>query len=73
MPTKDELKAGVALVAAVAEAIRELKSVPSGHLYTRLQGRVTLDGYNKMISILKNAKLVEEKNFVLTWVGPEVG
>lgn len=69
---KDELKAGVAMIAAVAEAIRELGSVPSGHLYARLQGKVTLEGYNKLIDILKNAKMVEEKNHLLTWIGPEI-
>jgi hypothetical protein len=69
---KDELKAGVAMIAAVAEAIREVGQIPSGHLYARLQGKVTLDGYNKLIGILKNAKLIEENNHLLTWIGPEI-
>lgn len=69
---KDQLKAGVAMVAAVSEAIRELGSVPSGHLYARLQDKLTLDQYEKLINILKNAKLVEENNHLLTWIGPVI-
>jgi hypothetical protein len=65
-----QVTAGIRIAAAVAEAIRDLGSVPSGHLYARLMGHMDLDTYNKVIGVLKQAKLVEEKNHLLTWVGP---
>jgi len=65
---KTEVQAAIKLVQAVAEAIRELKSVPSGHLYAQLMGYMSLDEYNKIIRILKNAKLVTEENYLLTWI-----
>jgi hypothetical protein len=55
---------------AVAEAIRELGSVPSGHLYAQLMDKMSLETYTAVIQVLKNTKLVEEKNHLLTWIGP---
>lgn len=69
--TAEQITAGIRMAAAVGEAIRELGSVPSGHLYARLMGRMSLDTYNKLISLLKQANLVEENNHLLTWVGPK--
>lgn len=70
-PTKEQVTAGIRMAAAVGEAIRDLGSVPSGHLYARLMGHMSLDTYNGLIGILKKANLVEESNHVLTWVGPK--
>jgi hypothetical protein len=56
---KEQVKAAITIVAAVAEAIRELGSIPSD-----------LSGYTKIIETLKNAGLVAEQNNLLTWVGP---
>ena len=69
---KSEAKAAVAVVAAVGEAIRGLGSVPSGHLYAQLMGKMNLDQYNQVIGILKRAGLVSESFHELKWVGPEV-
>lgn len=68
--TPDELKAAVAMTAAVAETIKTLGSVPSGHLYAQLMDRMSLETFESLIGILKRAKLVEENNHLLTWVGP---
>jgi hypothetical protein len=64
------LNAGVLATLAVAEAIRELGSVPSGHLYARLMGQLSVESYGAIIRTLKGAGLVEEKSHLLTWVGP---
>lgn len=70
-PTVEQVTAGIRVAAAVGETIRELGSVPSGHLYAALMGRMDLDAYNKCIGLLKQANLVEESNHLLTWVGPK--
>jgi len=69
--TAQQVTAGIRMAAAVGEAIRDLGSVPSGHLYARLMGHMDLDTYNKLIGLLKQANLVEESNHLLTWVGPK--
>lgn len=66
---KKKLDAAIAIMKAVADAIKELGSVPSGHLYARLMSCMTLEEYNKIISMLKEAGVVKEENFLLTWVG----
>jgi hypothetical protein len=68
-PTKDDVKAALAVVAAVTETIRELGEVPSGHLYARLMGRMSLETYNQIIQTIKNTGLVSETGHVLKWVG----
>jgi hypothetical protein len=33
-------------------------------------GHMILDSFNRIVGSLKGAGLVEEENFVLTWIGP---
>lgn len=70
--TKEQVKSAFTALAAVAEAIREAKRIPSGTLYAMLIGKVDMPSYERMISMLKNAKLIEERFHELIWVGPEV-
>jgi len=60
------------IVFAVAEAIREAGSIPSGTLYAALIGKVDINGYESIIRTLKNAGLVTEQSHMLTWIGPEI-
>jgi hypothetical protein len=69
-PTKEEAVAYVQIIAALAEAIRGLGSVPSGHLYAYVMGGMSFPQYSRAIEVLKGADLVKEDGHVLTWVGP---
>lgn len=71
--TKEQAAAGLAVIMAVAETIRELGECPSGPLYARLMGRVSFESYQSIIRTLKGANLVTERNSMLTWIGPKVG
>ena len=62
-------KAAVAVVVAIGETIKDLGSVPSGHLYAQLMGRMSLETYNKVIALLVKTGAVKEENHLLTWVG----
>lgn len=62
-------KAAMAIVLAVGEAIKELGSVPNGHLYAQLMGRMSLETYNKVIALLVKVGAVKNENHLLTWVG----
>ena len=64
----EQTKATLEIVKAIAEAIRALGSVPSGHLYARVMGCLSLSQYNQVIGILKKQGLVEEKYHELTWI-----
>ena len=64
-----QLAAGLEVIRAIADAIRELRSVPSGHLYAQVMARLAFPEYEKVIGILKGAGLVRESNdHLLTWV-----
>lgn len=66
---RQQVDAALKQTMAVAEAIKELKEVPSGHLYARVMQFMTLHSYNSIIDILKRAGLVTETNNLLRWVG----
>jgi hypothetical protein len=70
--TKQEVASTVAIVKAIAETIKELGSVPSGHLYAQLMGRMSLDQYNQIIAMLVRADLVHlGGDHLITWTGPK--
>ena len=70
MPTPQEINAVIGMIRAVGDCIRDLKQVPSGELYARLCGKLSLATYNQIIGALVSAKLVKDDNHLLTWVGP---
>jgi hypothetical protein len=70
VPTKEQAVAYIQIIAALAEAIRGLGSVPSGHLYAYVMGGMTFPQYSRAIEVLKGADLVKEEGHVLSWVGP---
>jgi hypothetical protein len=55
---------------AVRDCIRELGSVPSGELYARLCGHMSLETYESIIQTMINARVVRRSNHLLTWIGP---
>lgn len=70
-PSTDQIMAAVRLTAAVGQAIRELGTVPSGHLYARLMNRLTLEEYDRLIDVLIRAGVVKRHaSHLLEWVGP---
>ena len=65
-----QAKAAVSVVLAVADCIRELRTVPSGHLYARLMGHLSIDDYQSVIATLVRAGLVREhQSHLLEWIG----
>ena len=64
--TKEE--ATFQMVLAIAEAIRSLGAVPSGHLYARVMDKLSLDQYNQIIGILKKQGLISETHYELKWI-----
>ncbi len=71
MSKTSEAIAVVHVAQAVAEAIRDLRQVPSGHLYPRLMGVMTLQQYEQVIELLVGARLVERApSHLLRWIGP---
>jgi hypothetical protein len=53
---------------AVAEAIRALGEVPSGHLYARVCDKLTLDQYQRIIATLVESGRVTNSGHLLRWV-----
>lgn len=65
--TRNELHAGLKALAALAEAIRELKTVPSGHLYTQVMGYLDINAYESAIRTLCNAGVIRKSGDMLHW------
>ena len=60
------------LIAAIAEAVREAKEIPAGHLYAMLLGVCTLDQFNRIIAALVHGGHIQKRNNLLTWTGKAV-
>ena len=67
--TKTEV-AAISVTVAIGQTIKELGSIPSGHLYARLMGKMSLENYNVIINTLKKIGAVKEENHLLTYIGP---
>ena len=66
--TKEEIAAGLKTLQAVAEAIRDLGQVPSGHLYARLNAHgMDITTYEKIIGLLVRANVIEKCGDLLVW------
>ena len=70
---KAQVTAALEAVRAVADAIRELKRVPSGVLYANVMSVISIADYDKIIGTLKGAGLVREEAHELIWVEPTGG
>ena len=71
MSRTSEALAAVRVAHAIAETIRELGEVPSGHLYARVMGVMDLRQYEQVIGLLIDARLVERApSHLLRWIGP---
>lgn len=67
----EQLKSGLRVIQAIAETIREAGEVPSGVIYAALMDKMSLSDFTKVIDILKNAGLIEEKAHMLKWICTE--
>jgi hypothetical protein len=68
-----QVKAAVAAVTAIAEAIRSAREIPAGHLYAACMSTMSLETFESFIDRLVGAKLVERRpNHLLVWIGPEL-
>jgi len=70
LPQNSARAQALAVVKAIGASIRELKEVPSGHLYAALCGKLSLDQYQGVLSILREAKEITiDKNHLIRWIG----
>jgi hypothetical protein len=70
MNEEQKMKAAVEIMKAVASAIKGLGTIPSGHLYAQLMGRMSLDSYEKMLSALQRMGIVSiDGNHLVTYIG----
>lgn len=65
MTTSNAVEAAVRASLAILEAVVDLGSVPSGHLYARLMGRMSLESYNAIINGLVKAEMITNEGHVL--------
>ena len=65
-----QIAAAAGIAAAIAEAIREMGSVPSGHLYAHLMSQMSLESYEAILALLIRSGVVRrESSHLLVWTG----
>ena len=71
MTTKENVKAAIGILVAVADTIKEMGKVPNGVLYAHLMSKIDFVTYTQLIDTLKRTGLVTEVNHELIWKGPQ--
>ena len=66
---KRAIRARIEVCLALRDAIKELGSIPSGHLYANVCGSIDLQTYTWAIEQIKAAGLIEERTHLLVFVG----
>ena len=61
--TNTEVKAAFGILQAVAEAIRELGEVPSGHLYANLMSKLSLAQFEQVLGVLGGLNILASSTF----------
>ncbi len=64
--TKEQFKKTILLI---LDVIKDLKEIPSGHLYAHLMSKVSLEEYNSMLDLLKDKKFIKVKSHLITYIG----
>lgn len=60
------------IVQAIGLIIKEVGSIPSGHLYAQLMAvDMNLSQYNVVIDLLKRSGLIKVENHLITWIERE--
>lgn len=66
--TSEQIQSAITAVSEIGKVIREVKRIPSGHLYAQLMGVLSLEKYEMIIGLLKKTGLVTEQNNELIWI-----
>lgn len=70
--TKDQVTAYIQTVRAIADAIKEMGSVPAGTIYATVMSVMGLPAFERIIGTLTSAKLVKrDPSGMLHWIGPK--
>lgn len=74
--TPEQRRVAILFIQTIADCIRDLGEVPSGHLYAHLMAmpglsNMSASDFQALIGHLKQARLVKESNHLLTWIGPK--
>ena len=68
MENGSKVGAAINIIKSVADAIKDLGRVPSGHLYASLMpSGISIEEFNSIIRILKRAAIVREEYHELIW------
>lgn len=66
--TSEQIQSAITAVSEIGKVIREVKRIPSGHLYAQLMGVLSLEKYEMIIGLLKKTGLITEQNNELIWI-----
>lgn len=67
----EQAAAAMRVIVAIGEMIQDAGEIPNGHLYVMLMPTgISLESYNRILTLLKKCEVVTEENFLLRWVGP---
>lgn len=71
MNEQEKHKAALEFLMALADLIREVKTIPAGHLYAAVMGKMDAAAFDRALAVLVDAGLVQrQRSGLLVWKGP---
>lgn len=68
MTHQEKISAALDVMRAVADAIKEAKRIPSGHLFAMLMEHgCSIEQFQTIVNTLKSTGLISEQNYELIW------
>ena len=67
--TNAQVHAGLMVLKAVADTVRELGEAPEGPIYAALMDRMDLATFESLVRTLVGSGLIEKRGHLLVWVG----
>lgn len=64
---KEQAMKLVEVMGIVASVIKEVGSIPSGHLYAQLMGKMSFETYQDMIATMERLNVISVKNHLITY------
>ena len=72
MTQNEKLAAGLGIIRAVLETVREVGRAPRGVVYAALMSHgATMEHYSQIENICVNTGLVRRESDCLVWIGPQ--
>ena len=65
----ETINKAIEAITELGRVIKDVKRIPSGHLYAQLMSVLSLQAYQYMLDILVKGNMIKIENHEIVWIG----